>query len=65
MAYRWCKLGGIYQTRSVSAKGATSIKIINGQKEIEIIPTKHGQVILTFHNGKIVMIEESKKTQIK
>jgi hypothetical protein len=49
----------------VSAKGATSIKIINGQKEIEIIPPKHGQVILTFHNGKIVMIEESKKTQIK
>ncbi|WP_379945846.1 DUF2292 domain-containing protein [Enterococcus devriesei] len=32
---------------------------------MEIIPPKYGQVILTFHDGKIVLIEESKKTQIK
>lgn len=40
------------------------IRIIDEKKQIEITPPKFGQVILTFHDGKIKLVEECKKTQI-
>ncbi|WP_270326651.1 hypothetical protein [Enterococcus malodoratus] len=40
------------------------IKIIDGYQSLEIIPPQYGQVILTFHDGKIKLVEECKKTQV-
>lgn len=40
------------------------IKIIDGHQSLEIIPPQYGQVILTFHDGKIKLVEECKKTQV-
>ncbi|WP_159721244.1 hypothetical protein [Enterococcus sp. CSURQ0835] len=34
-------------------------------QKIEILPPDYGQVILTFHDGKLKLIEENKKTQLK
>ncbi|MDT2427179.1 hypothetical protein P7D50_00635 [Enterococcus dongliensis] len=40
------------------------IKIIDGYQSLEVIPPQYGQVILTFHDGKIKLVEECKKTQV-
>lgn len=41
------------------------VKVFQGEKFIEVIPPSFGQVVLTFHDGKIKLVEETKKTQIK
>lgn len=41
------------------------IKLLGQSREIEIIPPDHGQIVISFRDGKIVMIDETKKTQIK
>lgn len=41
------------------------IQLSNQSQNIEVTPPNHGQVVITFRDGKIVMIEETNKTQIK